>query len=60
MEFLVVSDSLRRLIMQHAGMGEIEQQARNEGMRTMYEDGLVKALEGVTTIEEVLRVTQEA
>jgi general secretion pathway protein E len=60
MEFLVVTDSLRRLIMQHAGMGEIEQQARNEGMRTMYEDGLVKALQGVTTIEEVLRVTQEA
>ena len=28
-------------------------------MRTMYEDGLVKALSGVTTIEEVLRVTQE-
>ena len=34
-------------------------QARNEGMRTMYEDGLVKALQGQTTIEEVLRVTQE-
>jgi general secretion pathway protein E len=28
-------------------------------MRTMYEDGMVKALQGVTTIEEVLRVTQE-
>jgi general secretion pathway protein E len=60
MEFLVVSDALRRLIMQHAGMGELEEQARREGMRTMYEDGLVKALQGVTTIEEVLRVTQEA
>ena len=45
--------------MQHAGMGEIEEAARAEGMRTMYEDGLVKALPGVTTIEEVLRVTQE-
>jgi len=59
MEFLVMSDPLRRLVMQHAGMGEIEDQARAEGMRTMYEDGLVKALSGVTTIEEVLRVTQE-
>ncbi len=59
MEFLVVTDALRRMIMQHAGMGDIEQQARNEGMRTMYEDGLVKALAGVTTIEEVLRVTQD-
>ena len=32
---------------------------RAAGMRTMYEDGLVKAMQGVTTIEEVLRVTQE-
>ena len=59
MEFLVMSDPLRRLVMQHAGMGEIETQARAEGMRNMYEDGLVKSLLGVTTIEEVLRVTQE-
>jgi len=59
MEFLVMSDPIRRLIMQHAGMGEIEAQARADGMRTMYEDGLVKALAGQTTLEEVLRVTQE-
>jgi len=59
MEFLVMNDPLRRLVMQHAGMGELEQAARDSGMRTMYEDGLVKSLEGVTTIEEVLRVTQE-
>lgn len=60
MEFLVVTDPIRRLIMKHAGMGEIEEQARREGMRTMYEDGLVKAMAGITTIEEVLRVTQES
>ena len=60
MEFLVMSDPIRRQIMQHAGMGEIEQQARAEGMRTMYEDGLIKALMGQTTLEEVLRVTQES
>ena len=57
MEFLVMSDPIRRLIMQHAGMGEIEEQARKEGMRTMFEDGIVKSLQGQTTIEEVLRVT---
>jgi general secretion pathway protein E len=57
MEFLVMSDAIRRQIMQHAGMGDIEQQARAEGMRTMFEDGLVKSLQGQTTIEEVLRVT---
>ncbi|HZX91654.1 MAG TPA: type II secretion system ATPase GspE [Rudaea sp.] len=60
MEFLVMTDPLRRLVMQHADMGKIEDLAREEGMRTMYEDGLVKSLMGVTTIEEVLRVTQES
>lgn len=59
MEFLVMSDPLRRLVMQHADAGEIERQARAEGMRTMYEDGIAKAVAGVTTLEEVLRVTQE-
>ncbi len=59
MEFLVMSDPIRRLVMQHADMGKIEEQARSEGMRTMYEDGLVKSLAGTTTIEEVLRVTSE-
>ena len=60
MEFMVMTDNLRRMIMQHAGMGDLEEAARKEGMRTMYEDGLVKALQGQTTIEEVLRVTQES
>ncbi|HMB42644.1 MAG TPA: type II secretion system ATPase GspE [Luteimonas sp.] len=60
MEFLVMNDGLRRLVMQRAGMGEIEEAARQFGMRTMYEDGLLKAMQGHTTIEEVLRVTQEA
>ncbi|MCW4454253.1 type II secretion system ATPase GspE [Flavobacterium sp. MXW15] len=60
MEFLVMNDELRRAVMRRAGMGEIEQIARAAGMRTMYEDGLVKALSGQTTIEEVLRVTEEA
>ncbi|TBR36635.1 MULTISPECIES: type II secretion system ATPase GspE [Dyella] len=59
MEFLVMTDSLRRLVMQRADAGEIERQARAEGMRTMYEDGIAKAVTGITTIEEVLRVTQE-
>lgn len=58
-EFLVMDDQLRRAIMRHAGMGEIEALARNAGMRTMYEDGIAKALAGMTTIEEVLRVTED-
>lgn len=59
MEFLTMSDPLRRLVMQRASEGEIEKQARAEGMRTMYEDGIAKAVAGITTLEEVLRVTQE-
>ncbi len=59
MEFLTMSDPIRRLVMKHADTGVIEAEAKAQGMRTMYEDGLVKALSGVTTLEEVLRVTQE-
>ena len=57
MEFLVMTDPLRRLVMQRADAGEIERLARSEGMRTMYEDGIAKAVAGITTLEEVLRVT---
>ncbi|MBS3951343.1 MAG: type II secretion system ATPase GspE [Methylomicrobium sp.] len=59
-EFLVMSDALRRLIMTHAEAGEIHRLAIEEGMHTMYDDGLVKALQGSTTLEEVLRVTTES
>lgn len=59
-ELMVIDDALRAAVMRRAGMGEIEQIARQRGMRTMFEDGLAKALRGVTTIEEVLRVTEEA
>ena len=60
MEFLVMTDELRRAVMRHAGMGELEQLARQAGMRTMYEDGIAKALAGLTTIGEVMRVTEDA
>jgi len=60
LELLPMSDSIRRLVMQQATSGEIHEQAVKEGMRTMYQDGLVKCLKGITTVEEVLRVTQEA
>jgi len=59
MEFLVMNDALRRAVMRRDGMGEIERIAREAGMRTMYEDGVSKALSGQTTLEEVLRVTEE-
>jgi general secretion pathway protein E len=60
LELLSMSDPIRRLVMNHATSGEIHDLAVTEGMRTMYQDGLLKCLSGVTTIEEILRVTQEA
>jgi len=60
LELLSMSDPIRRLVMQHATSGELEAQAIKEGMRTMYFDGMNKCLEGKTTIEEILRVTQES
>ncbi len=59
MEFLVMSDPLRRLVLKHADAGDLQTTAQNEGMDTMYEDGLRKAVAGLTTIEEVLRVTTQ-
>ena len=59
MEMLPVSDPLRSLVMKHAGATELRNQAVAEGMLTMYEDGLRKAVRGITTFEEVLRVTRE-
>jgi general secretion pathway protein E len=58
-EVLVMDDPLRRLILKHEDAGVLQEQARKGGMRTMYEDGLFKALKGVTTLEEVLRVAEE-
>ena len=58
-EVLPMTDALRSLIMRHATASELRAAAIAEGMETIYENGLKKAVEGVTTIEEVLRVTRE-
>jgi general secretion pathway protein E len=59
MEMLPMSDPLRTHIMRHANSAELRTEAIKEGMVTMYEDGMRKALNGSTTFEEVLRVTRE-
>ncbi len=59
-EFLTMSDAIRKQIMKHEEANVIQQQAIAEGMQTMYEDGVGKALRGITTLEEVLRVTTES
>lgn len=58
-EVLEMTASIKELIMKNATSDEIEKRAKEEGMRTMLEDGLVKSAQGITTIEEVLRVTRE-
>jgi type IV pilus assembly protein PilB len=58
-EVMPVSEHIARLILQRSAASEIEKQARTEGMISMKQDGYLKALEGITTIEEVLRVAQE-
>ena len=58
-EILRVSEGIRNLIMANATSDDIEKQAKKEGMMTMLEDGVVKCIQGVTTIEEILRVTSE-
>ena len=60
MEFLTVTEPLRRLVMQRSDEMKLTAQAQSDGMRTMFEDGLSKSIAGVTTLEEVLRVTQES
>jgi len=58
-EVLKVTPTVKNLIMKGATAGEIEEQAKSEGMITMIEDGIFKAAQGITTIEEVLRVVSE-
>ncbi|MGA8033887.1 MAG: type II secretion system ATPase GspE [Casimicrobiaceae bacterium] len=59
LEMMPMTDALRSLVMKHASATDLRAEAIREGMVTMYEDGLRKALKGVTTFEEVLRATRE-
>lgn len=58
-ELFRLDDEVRALIMKRPDVGEIRALARKKGMRTLREDGWKKVLDGVTTVEELFRVTQE-
>jgi type IV pilus assembly protein PilB len=58
-ELLVVDDVLSTAIVKEASALEIKEIAMKRGMRTLREDGVLKAFEGVTTLEEVLARTAE-
>jgi len=56
-EIFVLNDSVRHMIYDQVSASELRQKARELGMRTLREDGLRKAVSGMTTLQEVLRVT---
>lgn len=58
-EVLLVTESIKNLITSKTSSDELNDRARKEGMLTMAEDGIAKAAQGITSIEEVLRVTLE-
>ncbi len=58
-ELLTISEQIRSLILKQAEANVIKKVALKEGFQTLREDGAKKVLDGITTMEEVLRVTQE-
>lgn len=58
-EVLTISNQIARLILEKTDANTIEEEAKKEGMITIKQDGYLKALEGLTTLEEVLRVAQD-
>lgn len=58
-EVLEIDEDIKKMISQKATSEEIERKAREKGMSTMVEDGFIKAVQGITSLEEILRVTKE-
>lgn len=59
-ELLIMNDEIKDMVTAKRSSTEIAKKAKSKGMRLLYDDGLEKAINGTTTIEEVLRVTAEA
>jgi general secretion pathway protein E/type IV pilus assembly protein PilB len=57
-ELIVIDDELQKMIFQKTSSTEIRRRARQLGMKTLREDGIMKVFGGITTINEVVRVTQ--
>ena len=58
-EVMPVTDKIAQLVLQHSDVNALEKQAVAEGMITMKQDGYLKVLSGLSTVEEVIRVAQE-
>ena len=59
-ELMIMSSKIRELTFKEASADQIRRAAQSEGMRTLYWDGIEKALKGVTTLDEVFRVAKRA
>ena len=58
-EVLEIDEEIRKMISQNSPAEELERKAKEKGMLSMIEDGFSKAILGITSIEEILRVTKE-
>lgn len=58
-EVIVVSDQIKKLIVTKADVGTIKKRAQEEGMSTMWDDGLKKVRQGITSLDEIIRATKE-
>ena len=57
---MMMSPKLRELTFNESPTGEIRKTAINEGMKTLYVDGVQKVCRGITTLEEVVRVAKQS
>jgi type II secretory ATPase GspE/PulE/Tfp pilus assembly ATPase PilB-like protein len=57
-ELMALDERFHDPIMSRAGAPEYQRLAKEKGMKTMFEDGVVKAMQGITTLEELMKATQ--
>ena len=57
-ELMGMTSQIREMTFKGESTQNLRRVARKQGMRTLFEDGMIKALKGQTTIDEVLRITQ--
>lgn len=58
-ELMVINDEIRRMIVDNATIDELESAGMRQGMKTLRQDGVEKAMKGLTSLDEVMRVTQD-
>jgi type IV pilus assembly protein PilB len=57
-ELMIMSSTIREMSFKGEPTMNLRRVARKQGMRTLFEDGMIKAIKGLTTLEEVMRITQ--